>query len=351
MEPNTTIKLTKYSHGSGCGCKISPKLLSEIIKVNHEENEFSNLIVGSGTRDDAAVVDLGGGQYLISSADFFMPIVDDPFEFGQISAANAISDIYAMGGKPILAIALLGWPLDKIPVEVSADVLAGARRMCKQSGIPLGGGHSIDSPEPIFGLSVNGLVNEKNLKRNNTAQSGNLLFITKPLGIGILTTSIKKGVIRRKDKGLAERYMKKPNSIGQKLGELTSVHAMTDVTGFGLAGHLMEICRGSGMRAEIEFSDIPLITNLDYYVDKGCVPGGARRNWESFEQDVDTSGQYEKDILSDPQTSGGLLVSLAPKGLDQFKQIMAENDLLEYTQPIGFMENMETGKPIIKVNN
>src|SRR6195952_1437356 len=248
-----SIKLTQYSHGAGCGCKISPLVLDKILSGNLAVPNDGKLIVGNHSKDDAAVYDLGNGTALIATTDFFMPIVDDPFEFGRIAAANAISDVYAMGGKPILAIAILGWPVNGIPAEVAQKVIEGGRSICMEAGIPLAGGHSIDSPEPIFGLAVNGLAEVKNIKQNNTAKEGDILFMTKPLGVGILTTAEKKGLLQGEHKGGAARQMMELNKVGALLGEKTGVHAMTDVTGFGLLGHLVEMAEGSGLSAIVDF--------------------------------------------------------------------------------------------------
>ncbi|MDQ6890555.1 MAG: selenide, water dikinase SelD, partial [Bacteroidota bacterium] len=252
-----SIKLTQYSHGAGCGCKISPRVLDKILKSNLAIPDNKNLIVGNNTKDDAAVYDLGNGTALISTTDFFMPIVDDPFEFGRIASANAISDVYAMGGKPVLAIAILGWPVNILSPDIAQKVIEGSRSICLEAGIPLAGGHSIDSPEPIFGLSVNGLVPIKNVKQNNKAQEGDLLFLTKPLGVGILTTAEKKGLLLNEHIGIAAKQMMQLNSAGELLGALEGVHAMTDVTGFGLLGHLLEMAEGSGVSAVIYFGKVP----------------------------------------------------------------------------------------------
>ena len=234
------IKLTQYSHGAGCGCKIAPKILDEILSSSITSPDNNKLIVGNHSKDDAAVYDLGNGTALISTTDFFMPIVDDPYEFGRIASANAISDVYAMGGKPILAIAILGWPINILPPAIAQKVIEGSRSICMEAGIPLAGGHSIDSPEPIFGLAVNGLVPIENIKQNNLAKEGDILFLTKPLGVGILTTAEKKGIVLDQHKGVAANQMMQLNSIGEMLGKIKGVSAMTDVTGFGLLGHLKE---------------------------------------------------------------------------------------------------------------
>ena len=255
-----TTKLTQYSHGAGCGCKIAPAVLDRILKSNIAMPDNDRLLVGNHSKDDAAVYDLGNGVALISTTDFFMPIVDDPYDFGRIAAANAISDVYAMGGKPILAIAILGWPVNVLAPEIAQRVIEGGRSICLEAGISLAGGHSIDSPEPIFGLAVNGIIDIKNLKKNNTARPGDILFLTKPLGVGILTTAEKKELLKDNHRFLAARQMEQLNKAGEALGKIAGVTAMTDVTGFGLLGHLTEMCEGSGVRAILAFNRVPLIT-------------------------------------------------------------------------------------------
>jgi selenide, water dikinase len=329
------VKLTQYSHGAGCGCKISPLVLDKILTSNLSVPDNKKLLVGNHTRDDAAVYDLGDGTALISTTDFFMPIVDDPFEFGRIAAANAISDVYAMGGKPILAIAILGWPVNILPPEVAQKVIEGGRSICTEAGISLAGGHSIDSPEPIFGLAVNGLAAIKNIKQNNTAKKGDVLFLTKPLGVGILTTAEKKGLLQEDHVALASGQMMQLNKVGELLGNIEGVHAMTDVTGFGLLGHLVEMVEGSGLSAIIDFDKIPLITpGLTAYVDQNCVPGGTNRNWESYGDKIGDITAYQKAILADPQTSGGLLVAVGPAGIEMVKQILSAQGI-ECTEPVG----------------
>ena len=317
----STPRLTEYSHGSGCGCKIAPKLLDEILQSNMDIMPHPRLLVGNQSRDDAAVYDLGNGSSVISTTDFFMPIVDDPFEFGQIAATNAISDIYAMGGIPIMAIAIFGWPIDKLGPEVAQSVVDGGRRACQNAGIPLAGGHSIDAPEPIFGLAVTGTVANANLKRNDRAQSGSRLYLTKPLGIGILTTAQKQKKLRSEDLRTAPDTMCQLNSIGAELGGLPGITAMTDVTGFGLLGHLREICQGSGVSATIHFDRVPRLPNVDTYVALGCSPGGAQRNFDSYGSQVSPLTDLQQQILCDPQTSGGLLVAVQPEAEDEFLAI------------------------------
>ena len=344
------IKLTKYSHGAGCGCKISPKVLDEILKSNFTSPDNKNLLVGNHSKDDAAVYDLNNGTALISTTDFFMPIVDDPYEFGRIASANAISDVYAMGGKPIVAIAILGWPVNILSADVANKVIEGSRSICTEAGISLAGGHSIDSPEPIFGLSVNGLVKVKNLKQNNTAKAGNILFLTKPLGVGILTTAEKKGILSAQHYGLAAKQMMQLNKIGEAIGHLSAVTAMTDVTGFGLLGHLTEMAEGSGLSAEIYFDKIPIITAmLRDYINKNAVPGGTGRNWDSYGHKILEISDYQKAILADPQTSGGLLFAADAAAEEEVQKLLSANGLQNFIVPIGRL--VEKKEKVIEVIN
>jgi selenide,water dikinase len=317
--PETSeIRLTQYSHGAGCGCKIAPSVLDKILHSSLPQPNYENLLVGNGSRDDAAVYRLPSqdGQCVISTTDFFMPIVDDPFDFGRIASANAISDVYAMGGRPLLAIAVLGWPIDKLAPEIAALVTEGARAICAEAGIPLAGGHSIDSPEPIFGLAVTGLVHETNLKRNDTATAGCRLYLTKPLGVGILTTAQKRGILRPEDTDVAPAQMRRLNKIGAELGQLPGVQAMTDVTGFGLLGHLAEVCEGSQVQAVLDYARVPRIAQAEDYRQQGAVPGGTVRNFQSYGHKVGPLSDEQKQYLCDPQTSGGLLVCVQP-GADE----------------------------------
>jgi selenide,water dikinase len=338
------IKLTQYSHGAGCGCKISPKILDEILHSSYSMPDNKKLLVGNHSKDDAAVYDLDNGTALISTTDFFMPIVDDPFNFGRIASANAISDVYAMGGKPILAIAILGWPIDKLSPLVARKVIEGSKSICREAGIPLAGGHSIDSPEPIFGLAVNGLVDIKHLKRNNTAKAGDLLLLTKKIGVGILTTAEKKGILKEEHKSLAAEQMMQLNHVGEGIGRIEAVHAMTDVTGFGLLGHLIEMAEGSGLTADLHFSKVPLITSdLENYIAGGSVPGGTNRNLDSYGHRVEFTDarntHLQKSILADPQTSGGLLVSVSKEGYENVCSVLKEAGLYDHTTVIGEMKN------------
>lgn len=323
------IKLTQYSHGAGCGCKISPAVLDEILHSVIQYKRDSKLLIGNDTRDDAAVYDLGNGTALISTTDFFMPIVDDAFDFGRIASANAISDVYAMGGKPILAIAILGWPIDKLAPEVARKVLDGSRALCAEAGIALAGGHSIDCPEPVFGLAVNGIVNINNLKQNSTAEAGCRLYLTKPLGVGILTTAQKKKILKPEHALIAPKLMIQLNKIGEALGQLDYVKAMTDVTGFGLLGHLSEMCEGSHLRAIIDFSKVPKLRMLDEYLEQKSIPGGTERNWASYGHKIGKITEKQKNILADPQTSGGLLIAVEAEHTVEFEKLLRENNMPE----------------------
>ena len=321
------IKLTQYSHGAGCGCKISPKVLSTILKTNLTPLSDARLIVGNDSRDDAAVYDMGDGTAIISTTDFFVPIVDDPVTFGKIAATNAISDVYAMGGNPLLAIAILGWPVNKLSPEIAQQVLEGGRQTCFEAGITLAGGHSIDSPEPIFGLAVTGKVDLKNLKRNDTATKGCKLYITKPLGVGIFTTALKQGKLLPEHEQIAPDSMAKLNKIGLDFANIEGVKAMTDVTGFGLLGHLVEMCEGSKLSAEIEFDKIPIFEGVQQYIKQGCIPGGTFRNWESYGHHIQLKEESNKAILCDPQTSGGLLIAVEDYAISEVETLLKANKI------------------------
>lgn len=335
----SSIRLTQYSHGAGCGCKISPKVLDTILKSQIPGFDDPTLIVGNSSKDDAAVVDIGNGQGIVSTTDFFMPIVDDPFTFGRIAATNAISDIYAMGGKPIVAIAILGWPINTLAPEVAQQVIDGGRQVCHEAGISLAGGHSIDAPEPIFGLAVTGIVPLDAIKQNDTAKVGDTLYLTKPLGIGILTTAQKKGKLKPEHEQLAPNAMCTLNKIGQQFAALPGVHAMTDVTGFGLAGHLLEMCEGSGVCARLDFKALPLLDEVDHYLSEGCVPGGTLRNHDSYGHKLDAMSDRTRNILCDPQTSGGLLVAVGQETEAEFLAIAEQAGLA--LSPIGRLQPLD----------
>lgn len=333
------VQLTQFSHGAGCGCKIAPAVLDSILQSEIAPSIFKELLVGNSSKDDAAVYDLGNGTALISTTDFFVPIVDDPYQFGRIAAANAISDVYAMGGKPIMALAILGWPVDKLSPEIARRVIEGGRSICEEAGIPLAGGHSVDTTEPIFGLSVNGIVSTDHLKKNNTAQIGDLLFLTKPLGVGILSTAQKRGQLEEPDLTILIHQLNQLNKVGQLLGAIKGVHSMTDVTGFGLIGHLMEMMEGSNTGALINYSQVPIINSAKQYLAKRLVPDATYRNWNAyskqvgFEKGVDVMEAFS--ILPDPQTNGGLLFAVDPSAVEEVVSILLKNGLENHIVPIG----------------
>lgn len=336
------LKLTEYSHGAGCGCKISPQILDSILKTDLSLPEFPNLVVGHASKDDAAVVDLGNGEGIISTTDFFMPIVDDPFDFGRIAATNAISDIYAMGGTPVMAIAILGWPVNQLPAEIAARVVDGGRQACADAGIPLAGGHSIDAPEPIFGLAVTGRVSLEHLKRNDQALAGHRLYLTKPLGVGILTTAQKKKQLQDEHQHIARDSMCTLNSMGADLALLNGISAITDVTGFGLLGHLLEVCEGSNVKARVFTDQLPLLPHVEMYRQQGCIPGGTERNYASYGHKATEITEQQKHILCDPQTSGGLLVAVEPSVEEAFHTVAERFGLS--LQPIGELFPYDGGK-------
>jgi selenide,water dikinase len=342
------IRLTQFSHGAGCGCKIAPNLLEQFLKTDFVPSPDPKLLVGNSTKDDAAVYDLGDGSGIISTTDFFMPIVDDPFEFGRVAATNAISDVYAMGGNPLMAIAILGWPTKTLGPEIAQQVINGGRYTCQEAGIQLAGGHSIDSPEPIFGLAVTGRVALSNLKKNCSAKSGDLLFLTKPIGVGILATAQKQGKLKPEHERLAVESMMRLNTVGAKLGGLSGVNAMTDVTGFGLLGHLLEMCQGSALKATINSAAVPMLDEaLYHYIQEGCVPGGSQRNWDSVRQYVSNINARQQTLLCDPQTSGGLLISIAPDSVDEAIAVLIAAGC--FYQPIGHMSSAAEAQHLIEV--
>jgi len=342
------VRLTQYSHGAGCGCKISPQVLDTILRTQLAPFSDPNLLVGNESKDDAAVYDLGNGTAAISTTDFFMPIVDDPFDFGRIAATNAISDIYAMGGKPIMAIAILGWPVNVLAPEIAQQVIEGGRSVCREAGISLAGGHSIDAPEPIFGLAVTGIVDTDRVKRNNRAENGCKLYLTKPLGIGVLTTAEKQSKLADEHKGLARDWMCKLNIPGQDFANVEGVKAMTDVTGFGLMGHLSEICEGSQLKARIDFDNVPYLSGVFDYIAQGCVPGGTTRNFDSYGQKLGAMTEQQKALLCDPQTSGGLLIAVTPDAeTEQQLQEIATRHNIEL-QAIGEMMPLD-GDTLIEI--
>ncbi|MBW3573212.1 MAG: selenide, water dikinase SelD [Gemmatimonadetes bacterium] len=343
--PPGAIRLTEYSHGAGCGCKIAPAVLTKMLAGVPEGVADARVLVGNGARDDAAVFALDDDRVVISTTDFFMPIVDDPFDFGAIASVNAISDVYAMGGTPILAIAVLGWPVDRLAAEVAGEVLRGAADACRRAGIALAGGHSIDAPEPIFGLAVTGTGRRDEMRSNAQARAGCELYLTKPLGVGILTTAQKRGVLRDEDFAVARAQMLTLNDIGAELARLDAVATMTDVTGFGLLGHLLEMCEGSAVGAEVRFGDVPRLESLPFYLEQKTIPGGTSRNFASYGHRVGPLSDDQKAVLCDPQTSGGLLVAVDPAGRDEFLALTRSRGL--HLAPFGVLT--EPGEPVIAV--
>lgn len=345
------ILLTQYSRGAGCGCKIAPQVLKEILKSDALTQNFPDLLVGNSSNDDAAVYDLGNGQSLIATTDFFMPVVDDAYDFGRIAAANAISDVYAMGGKPLMALAILGWPVEKLPASLAQQVMDGARAICNLANIPLAGGHSIDSVEPFFGLSVNGLINTDLLKKNNTAQSGDLLLLTKPLGTGVLSTAQKRGLLPEALLNGFIEQLTQLNSIGTELAKHQGVHAITDITGFGILGHLIEMAEGSGLNAILDYHHLPVMEGVKALIGQRVVPDATFRNWNSysaqvgFDKGVNVMEAFS--LLPDPQTNGGLLISVAPEALPDIRNILISSGLSDYTTPIGRFHTNQQDKRIL----
>src|SRR5260221_4320329 len=310
MNAPEKIRLTEFSHGGGCGCKIAPAILSDILAASPVRGLPQELLVGTETADDAAVYKLNDSQALVATTDFFTPIVDDPYDFGRIAATNAISDIYAMGGRPIMALAIVGMPLEKLPVSVIRAILAGGESVCASAGIPIAGGHSIDTLEPIYGLVALGLVHPSKVKKNSTARPGDVLVLGKPLRIGILSAALKKGKLSAAGYAEMVKWTTQLNTAGQALAEMPAVHALTDVTGFGLAGHLLEMCRGAGLRAEVGFDALPVISEALDWVKQGVATGASDRNWTGYGAEVDLPAgfaDWKRKLISDPQTSGGLL--------------------------------------------
>jgi len=336
MNAPEKIRLTQFSHGGGCGCKIAPAVLSEILAAAPIRGLPKDLLVGTETADDAAVYRLNDTQALVATTDFFSPVVDDPFDFGRIAATNAISDVYAMGARPIMALALVGMPLDKLPVSVIRKVLEGGESVCAQAGIPVAGGHSIDTLEPIYGLVALGLVHPGRVKKNSTAKAGDVLILGKPLGIGVLSAALKKGKLSAAGYAQMIEWTTKLNTPGEALGAMPAVHALTDVTGFGLAGHLLEICRGSKLSAEVDFDSLPLIAEALDWVKQGVATGASERNWKGYGHEV--AGNlldWQRKMITDPQTSGGLLVACAAQ---------AEREVLDVFRKKGFGDARVIGR-------
>jgi len=346
----TEVKLTQLSHGGGCGCKIAPSLLQEILGKAKDKLPFANLLVGTETSDDAAVYRLNDHQAIIATTDFFMPIVDDPFDFGRIAATNALSDVYAMGGTPIMALAIVGMPINKLPVETIRGILQGGESACEAAGIPLAGGHSIDSVEPIYGLVAIGIVHPDKLKKNSKAQAGDVLILGKGLGVGVLAAALKKGALSADAYAQMIATTTQLNAVGSELSGMEAVHALTDVTGFGLLGHLLEMCRGSGLAAELNFGRVPILSEALPLVQQGYGPGAIDRNLASYGHEVDFAmhlENWQRRVLADAQTSGGLLAAVAPDGVE---------DVLSCFQRAGFAQAavigaMKSGNPGVTVSH
>jgi len=346
--PDALVRLTQFSHGGGCGCKIAPALLSEILAQAPVRGLPEALLVGTESSDDAAVYLLNDEQAIVASTDFFTPIVDDPYDFGRIAATNALSDVYAMGARPIFALAIVGMPLEKIPVKAIQRIVAGGESVCAEVGIPIAGGHSIDTLEPIYGLVALGLVHPKNVKRNDRAKAGDVLILAKPLGVGILSAALKKGKLSAEGYEQMLEVTTQLNTPGIALAVIEEVHALTDVTGFGLAGHLLEICRGSKLGAEVRFDDLPVLPEALEWVKKGTATGASERNWKSYGREVRMpagSPDWKRKLLTDPQTSGGLLVACAPRAekrvLEEFRR-----QSFPHVRRIG---TMRAGEPTLSV--
>jgi len=344
MNAPEPIRLTQFSHGGGCGCKIAPAVLREILAdtpfTSHISAAFPNLLVGIEHGDDAAVYRLNDDQAIVATTDFFMPIVDDPYEFGRIAATNALSDVYAMGGTPLFALAIVGMPIGKLPNSVIRQILAGGEAVCKQAGIPIAGGHSIDAPEPIYGLVGIGVVDPKKLKKNSGGQADDVLILGKALGVGIYSAALKKGALSNEHYAAMIATTTQLNTPGSALSALEGVHALTDVTGFGLAGHLLEITRASQLSAKLEWARLPLLPGVTELAQSGHTTGASLRNWESYGNEIDLAADiqpWQQAILSDPQTSGGLLVSCDVESRDAVLEIFRQHGFPHATE-IGRLE-------------
>ena len=338
MEDN--IRLTQFSHGGGCGCKIAPAILREILARTPPMGGYPDLLVGTESSDDAAVYRLNAEQAVIATTDFFMPIVDDPYDFGRIAATNALSDIYAMGGRPLFALALVGMPIDKLPVDAIQRILAGGEAVCRAAGIPIAGGHSIDAPEPIYGLVGIGLVHPEQVKRNDRARAGDVLILGKPIGVGVLSAALKKGELSALGYEQMLATTTRLNTVGTRLGQMAQVHAMTDVTGFALLGHLLEICRGSRLGAVLDYPGVPVLSVALELAQRGYATGAAERNWASYGHEVALPAalaEWQRKLLCDPQTSGGLLVSCAEEAAEEVLQAFRDAGF-EGASVVGRME-------------
>jgi selenide, water dikinase len=342
------LRLTALAHGGGCGCKLSPTVLRELLAEQPAAVPFANLLVGTETGDDAAVWRLDDETCIVATTDFFMPMVDDPFDFGRIAATNALSDVYAMGGKPIFALAVLGMPINNMPTAMIREILRGGAAMAAEAGIPVAGGHSIDSPEPIYGLAVVGLVSTKALRRNSEAQPGDALILTKPLGVGIYSAAIKKGALSDEDYREMLGFMTRLNVVGAELAPMKEVHAMTDVTGFGLLGHALEMARGAGVTVRLGLNEVPLLTQAEALSRAGFVTGASHRNWASYGEAVSLPPELEdwrRLLLTDPQTSGGLLVACDAHAAPAILVRIREGD-----PRATIVGSVEPGDPIVLVD-
>ena len=342
------LRLTALAHGGGCGCKLSPAVLRELLAEQPAAAPFANLLVGTETGDDAAVWRLDDETCIVATTDFFMPMVDDPFDFGRIAATNALSDVYAMGGRPIFALAVLGMPIEKMPIPMIREILRGGAAMAAEAGLPVAGGHSIDSPEPIYGLAVVGIVSTNALRRNSRARPGDALILTKPIGVGIYSAAIKKGALS--DEGYREMlgFMTRLNVIGAELARMKDVHAMTDVTGFGLLGHALEMARGAGVTVRLRLHDLPLLAQAESLVQAGFVTGASGRNWSSYGDAVALPASLEdwrRRLMTDPQTSGGLLVACDAEAAPEILARIREGD-----RRAAIVGSVEAGDPIVAVD-
>ena len=346
---NEKIRLTQLSHGGGCGCKIAPDILQKILAGSAGGIIPPQLLVGTESSDDAAVYEINPQQAIVATTDFFMPIVDDPYDFGRIAATNAISDVYAMGGTPLFALALVGMPVSVLPVETIAKILAGGEAVCRAAGIPIAGGHTIDSVEPIYGLVAIGLVNPQHLRRNSSAKAGDKLILGKPLGVGVYSAALKKDMLHETDYEAMIASTTQLNTPGPLLGCLDGVHAVTDVTGFGLLGHLMEVCKGSGLRAQLDYSSLPLLPRAREFAESGYITGASGRNWTSLAQNVKLGagiGDVERALMTDPQTSGGLLVSCSPESMTEVLSIFLQQGF-SHVSVIGELTAGEFGVDVL----
>jgi len=341
-------RLTSLSHGGGCGCKIAPAVLAELLQGPQPKLRYADLLVGTETSDDAAVYRLNDDQAVVATTDFFMPIVDDPFDFGCIAATNALADIYAMGGRPLMALAIVGMPINTLPLSAIRQILRGGETVCERAGIPIAGGHSIDSVEPIYGLAVTGVVDPKKIKRNSSSRDGDLLVLGKPLGVGILAAAFKKGLLDDAGYRAMLASTTQLNVPGMELASLAEVHAMTDVTGFGLLGHLLEMCRGSGLAAHLWAAQLPLLPGVLELARSGIATGASARNWQSCASEVRLAPSIDASLqalLTDPQTSGGLLVACSQDGLPKVEEIFARQGF----SSAAVIGRMSDGRPQVHV--